>query len=270
MIKHESNAAYHASKPLSKTRLWRIIEKNPRYFRHCETNPPPRTPAMLLGSVFHKLVLEPSDFGREFAVMPSIDRRTSEGKAAWSAFAEANAGREIVPADVYAQANEMAKAVLSNKLAAYLCGGEAEVSCYFEDEITGLACKARPDSFRELRGRGLIVDLKSCTSAKTEDFMRDALRFGYDMQAALYRYGCERVRGMDCDFVFVAVEKEPPHLVNVVQAQPAFLTRGYDLMREALGTVKHCRETGVWYDYNGENDVIGELNLPKWLAEQYE
>jgi hypothetical protein len=48
------------------------------------------------------------------------------------------------------------------------------------------------------------------------------------------------------------------------------LKRGYDLYRDCLGTVKHCRDSGVWYGYTGENHTINELSLPKWLAEQYD
>lgn len=270
MIKHESNAAYHASAPYSRSRLWRIIEKNPQYFKYCESHPPAKTPAMLLGSVFHKLVLEPSDFGSEYAIAPELDRRTREGRAAYEAFMDANSGKTAVPCEMYAQAKEMADAVAHDSLAAFLCGGAVEESYYFTDDMTGLACKVRPDSFREVNGRGLIVDLKSCMSASTEDFMRHAVKMGYDMQAAMYKTGVEAVRGIECDFVFVAVEKEPPYLINILRADDAMLKRGYDLYRECLGTVKHCRDTGVWYGYTGESHTINELSLPKWLAEQYD
>ena len=270
MIKHESNTEYHASAPYSRSRLWRIIEKNPEYFRYCESHPPEQTPAMLLGSVFHKLVLEPEDFSQEYAVAPELDRRTSAGRAAWAAFSEANAGRCLVPHDIYTRASEMAQAVSKNPLAAFLCGGETEVSHYFTDDLTGLPCKVRPDSFREVNGRGLIVDLKSCMSASNEDFMRHAVRMGYDMQSGMYKTGVEAVRGIECDFVFVAVEKDPPYLVNILRADDAMLKRGFDLYRECIGTVKHCLDTGIWYGFNGESQTINELSLPKWLAEQYE
>ena len=76
MIKRESNAEYHASPALNKSRLFNF-ERSPEWFKYCEEHPEEkRSDAFIIGSAFHKLVLEPSGFGSEFAVAPVVDRRT--------------------------------------------------------------------------------------------------------------------------------------------------------------------------------------------------
>ena len=100
--------------------------------------------------------------------------------------------------------------------------------------------------------------------------MRDAIKLGYDLQAAMYKTGVEKEYGIPCDFVFVAVEKTPPHMINILQADELFLRRGEDIFREYLGLYKRCTETGNWFGYLGEYNQFNNLGLPAWLAKEVE
>ena len=272
MIVHESNAAYHASAPLSKSRLWEM-RKTPQYFRWFEEHRAeiPVTDAMVMGSAFHKLVLEPDGFAAEFAICPTVDRRTKAGKEAWAAFQTDAGGKTVLMEWMYAQVSAMAEAVKAHPMAHFLTtDGEVETSIYYKDDLTGIECKVRPDIFKRVGGKRIIVDLKSCVSAATEDFRRQAINMGYDMQAAMYREGVKAETGEECDFVFVAVEKDPPYLINVIQCDELLIKHGYDLYREYLGMYKECSESGNWYGYNGAFGIINNMGLPAWLASQYE
>jgi hypothetical protein len=46
----------------------------PAYFKWCEDNPQEPSEDMVLGSAFHKIVLEPETFDKEFMIMPHFDR----------------------------------------------------------------------------------------------------------------------------------------------------------------------------------------------------
>ena len=83
MIKIEPNKEYHASAPLSKSRLWEM-RRSPQWFKFREEHPDEtKTEALITGSAFHKLVLEPDGFCDEFTVLhEDTDRRTKEGKKA--------------------------------------------------------------------------------------------------------------------------------------------------------------------------------------------
>lgn len=272
MTVRESNAAYHASAPLSKSRLWEM-RKTPQYFHWFEEHRDemPQTDAMIMGSAFHKLVLEPGGFAAEFAVCPTVDRRTKAGKEAWAAFQTDAGEKSMLMEWMYKQVFEMAEAVRAHPLANFLTSdGEIETSIYYTDDLTGIECKVRPDIIKPVKDKRIIVDLKSCVSAATEDFRRTAINMGYDMQAAMYREGVKAETGEECGFVFVAVEKEPPYLINVIQCDELLIKHGYDLYREYLGLYKECSETGNWYGYNGAFGIINNMGLPAWLAAQYE
>lgn len=272
MTVHESNAAYHASAPLSKSRLWEM-RKTPQYFRWFEEHRAeiPVTDAMVMGSAFHKLVLEPDGFESEFAVCPTVDRRTKAGKEAWAAFQTDSGGKTVLMEWMYAQVSAMAEAVKAHPMARFLTtDGEVETSIYYKDDLTGIECKVRPDIIvRDKHGR-IIVDLKSCVSAATEDFRRQAINMGYDMQAAMYREGVKAETGEECRFIFVAVEKEPPYLINIINCDELFLKRGYDVYRQYIGMYKKCSESGDWYGHEGVFKEINNMGLPAWLAAQYE
>lgn len=272
MIRRESNAAYHASAPLSKSRLWEI-RKTPQYFRWFEDHRSeiPVTDAMVMGSAFHKFVLEPDGFDAEFAICPTVDRRTKAGKEVWARFQEESGGKSVLMEWMFHQVISMANAVHSHPMAHFLTtDGEIETSIYYKDDLTGIDCKVRPDIIKRVGDKRVIVDLKSCVSAATEDFRRQAINMGYDMQAAMYREGVKAETGEECDFVFVAVEKEPPYLINVIQCDELLIKHGYDLYREYLGMYKECSESGNWYGYNGAFGQINELRLPAWLESQYQ
>ncbi len=272
MIVREPNAAYHASAPLSKSRLWEM-RKSPQWFRYHEDHRAemPQTDAMAMGSAFHKLVLEPDGYAAEFATCPTLDRRTKAGREEWAAFQREAEGKTVLMEWMDTQVRAMAEAVRAHPMAHYLTSdGEIETSIYYTDDLTGIECKVRPDIIKTVKDKRIIVDLKSCVSAATEDFRRQAINMGYDMQAAMYREGVKAETGEECDFVFVAVEKEPPYMINVVQCDELLIKRGYDLYREYLGLYKECSDTGNWYGYNGALGIINNMGLPAWLASQYE
>lgn len=270
MIKKESNAKYHASKPVSKSRLFKM-SVSPEWFKYCEENPQPKTDSMIFGSALHKLVLEPRGFSREFAILPPCDRRTKAGKEEYNEFVARIKWKTPITVEMYEKACAMRDKIYANREAtALLNNGIAERSYYTKDEMTGIPWKCRPDMTRMLRSSGVIVDLKTTKCAETESFMRDALKYGYDLQAAMYKEGVERELQIPHDFVFLAIETEPPYMINIMQADSFIIKRGEDAFREYMGTLAECQKTGNWYGYNGFSGSINSLSLPAWMLKDYE
>ena len=159
----------------------------------------------------------------------------------------------------------MAESVKAHDVASRLFhGGMAEVSLFWTDDATGVKCKARLDYLPEKQpGRRLVVpDLKSAVSADPGEFSRAAARFGYVMQQIHYSNGI-RATGLDDDpaFLFVVVEKEPPHLVNVGQfAAEVDINATAAALDKALRLYRECLATDTWPGWPGVTD----LTLPTW------
>lgn len=129
MIKTESNAEYHASDPLSKSRLWEM-RKSPEWFRFCETTPKQQTQAMVVGSLIHTVVLEPEKLDDEYIISPAFDARTKAGRADREKFYLENSSKTIVCADDFELAKKIAELICANKSANYLLRGEVEQSVH--------------------------------------------------------------------------------------------------------------------------------------------
>lgn len=258
MEKKMTNAEYHASEGVSKSDL-DLIHISPAHYKAQKGNNEQST-ALLIGSALHKLVLEPDDFENEFVVMPECDRRTKEGKAIYSAMMEKSAGKSLLTVQQFYNISAIAKSVLNHPLAGKLLkGGKSEQSYFWSDEKTGLLCKCRPDY---LKGK-YCIDFKTTQSAKPENFMKSAYNFRYHVQAYWYLTGLKAC-GLDVEeFIFVAVEKEPPYAVCVYAAGEEFLKLGEKDAENDLEVFRHCKESGIWYGYD-EEPTVHTLEPPAW------
>lgn len=260
--------------------LWKIHE-SPQKFHWAQMNPEPPTQALTFGAMVHKLLLEPDGFDAEFAVLPECDRRTKDGKAIYEAFMQSLEGKDvdIVSADDYELALDMVQAAKEAPFVERLLDGVHEQAFVWVDDLTGETCKSRLDCLSEINGKPMIVEYKTTTDASTDEFMRNAIRMGYDFQAAMQieavKHGSNICRNEDGSlqdpvFVFIAQEKKAPFAVNVMSADKAFIEHGQQVYRELLGIYHDCKVNDNWYGYQGKFEAINNLALPAWLAKELE
>lgn len=221
------------------------------------------TPAMRLGTLVHLAVLEPERYAREVVVAPSgIDRRTKAGKEAWETFAAECGGKEIVSAEDADLIGRIASSVMANKAAAgLLAGARTEVSMLWDDGVTGVRCKGRIDGVSK---HGALFDLKTSSDASADGFGKSIANFGYHIQAAHYIDGFETEHGeRPSAYVWIVVEKEPPHAVALYAADSEMIAIGSQLRTKALDLIAECRATGVW---PGFDTHIKQISLPAWAV----
>ncbi len=252
---------YHADPSIGHSGLIRLL-KSPAHLREALDHPPQPTPAMAFGSAVHTYILEPDRFSEEFVVAEKFDRRTKEGKEAAARFEAANQGKTLITAEDLATLTLMRAAVVAHQGAADLLKqGEAELSAFWTDSLTGIPCRCRPDWFNGTA----LVDLKSCVDASSRGFSRAIANHGYDIQAAFYVDGVKRVTGSELPFLFIAMEKDAPHAVAVYQADPEIIEIGRKKVRAALQLLKWCQESGAWPAYQPAGEIEA-ISLPRWAA----
>lgn len=260
---------YRAHPAVSRSELWRISE-SPEKFKYYKENPVEPTPALLFGQLFHKMALEPETLWDEFAVVPDFDKRTKAGREAHNEFIASLGDKTVVTNDMYYLSKQICDSLYSNTYVKKLLSGEREKVFFWNDELTGEQCKCRTDCVTQVGELPLIIDLKTCACAESDAFMKAAIKHGYDFQSGMYTEGVKLCTGKEYGFVFIAVEKEPPFAVNILQADKLFITRGYDLFREYIGIYHDCKTTGNWYGYLGRQNMINNLGLPSYLAKEVE
>lgn len=258
---------YRAKPGISRSELWKLRE-SPEKFKWYKEHPERPSPALLFGQAVHKLLLEPDGFESEFAVIPEVDRRTKSGREEYGAFLDENKEKGVITIEMFQTAWEMAEKAKQEPFVRKLLNGEREKPFFWTDEVTSEDCKCRVDCLTDIGGKPYIIDYKTCADASNDAFMRDAIRWGYHLQAAMYSDGVEHNIGEKTAFVFVAQEKTPPYAVNLFQADEAFVQYGYDVFRELMGVWHYCRTTNDYFGYLGKQKIINNLQLPAWMAKE--
>ena len=262
------NAEYHAlTSVISKSHL-DLVARSPLHYwaRYLDPNrvEPEPTPAMLLGTALHTHVLELDAWDARYVMAPEgIDRRTKQGKAEWEAFQTAATGRTVLSKADAELVMRMGHAVFSHPAAALLLGmaGKAETTHMWTDEATGLQCKCRPDWLTD--DGALVVDLKTTEDASPAGFRKSIGNFRYHVQAAWYLDGLERATGRRPDqFIFICVEKKPPHAVAVYAADAEMVAIGAATAARDLEVLATCKQADAWPGYS---EQVEPISLPPWM-----
>lgn len=238
-----------------------LINRAPALYYERYLNPtaeqPKETVALVIGSAVHCAVLEPSEFGKRYAIAPKVDKRTKDGKATYEAFVADAGDRIVIDAETATLSERIMLSVKRFKPAAYLLKeGVAEKPIFWTDEDIEVDCKAKPDWITD---GGIIVDLKTTEDASPAGFARSVKKYRYDIQAAFYSDGYEASTGNICNgFFFIAVEKTPPYLVAVYFIGADDLQNARQRYKENLLTYKLSKERGIWHGYN---EIITKVNL---------
>jgi len=240
----------------------------PAEAREAMLHPKEPTAAFRTGDACHTAVFEPKRFKREYARCPKWDLRTNKGKAAKAEWETRYPHIVSLSRDEYDMACGMRDAVWAHPLAADLLksDGENEVTILWNDEQTGLLCKARLDRMTSQGGWTFVVDLKTCKKgeASVEEWPRVCAKFHYHQQAAWYLDGLNTLAPHERRFVFLAVEKEPPYLVAHHEADDPVIAEGRARYRAAFEKLVKARETG---EYPGYPVGIEAFGLPAWAYE---
>jgi exodeoxyribonuclease VIII len=248
---------YHSRREISKHGL-DLISRAPALFKYRQDNPQEQTPAMRFGEIIHTAVLEPDRFAAEYVASPKFDRRTKDGKAAYEEFVARAGSKRVITQEEWDSAQAITNKVRTFQPAIPFLdpAGTFEASLFWKQGTVD--AKARIDIITDM---GIVVDLKTCSSAEARAFQRDAMNFRYHVQAAWYLNACQQV-GIEADsFLFICVEKEPPYLCSVFAMDKAFIDLGQRAYEADLAKYLECMESGVWPEYSNEIQLVSP---PAW------
>lgn len=258
---------YHNGEGISRSGLMHF-GKSPLHYWHNQINPD-REPvrqddivtkagALGFGNALHTMILEPDEFDKRYMIADKCDRRTKAGKEEYALMLEACKGRQLIAQDAMQELLKMKHSVDVNPFAKDLIAGAVyEKSIYWVDSTSELLCKTRPDAWHD----DFIVDLKTTMAADIRSFQRSFYSYGYHIQAAMINQAILSVTGKDIrNFIFVAIEKDPPYAVGIYQLEEAGLTRGIQAFKDMILGVKICLEKNEWPSY-----TPGLIELPKWV-----
>lgn len=260
---------YHQSARLSASKLKAFDSRGPRYFHQrfvSRTLPAERSDAFAFGQAFEDLLQRPRTWQEGYAIKPEgLDGRTKEGKA-WLA---ENRDRPVLSAFDVRALTEMAEAVLEHELAKQLIAASAVQLTVTADLLGTPGLQSRPDwlcreGVSASGFRPFVLDLKTCESLDKLRSGRGVIEYGYDVQGALARL-CLNANGVaDAAVYLLAVEKQTPHRVQVLELSRSFLDRGERIALETCERIARCMARDEWPRCESAVEV---LEPPAWAMD---
>jgi exodeoxyribonuclease VIII len=213
--------------------------------------PHEETKALRFGTYVHAAVLEPETLDDLYVTAPDCDRRTKEGKALWSEFATANAGKTILDAE---------EAGIGHLVAAYARLALKNHGVKFDEtevmyhvDYNGIPLKAAIDGV----AGDYLWDIKTTDDASAAGMLKAIRNYRYNLQAYWYRLVYELATGKrPLGFRFLFVEKEPPYATAVCEIGPELMSWAVSDFEKAVNLYRECSASGVWPAYPDDVQVI--------------
>lgn len=254
----ETMEQYHSSPGLSASGVKELL-RSPKHFHHRYIlgNRREETEALRFGTIVHAAIIEPQRFLNNYVIEPKFVGKTKDGRDSERSAAAKQMRDEwfsSLEPDAILVSQEDADAIVGMiesvqghpDACAALKRGIPERSCYADIAMPSgqtVRMKSRPDYLRE---DGTLVDLKTTMNAGFEEFRAQIRKLEWDTQAAIGVDVLHAITGKRQDFVWIAIEKEPPYCCAVYVANDVPLEIGKRRYVRAAETYLRCLETDRW------------------------
>lgn len=256
---------YRKENALSQSVLKKMGE-HPRAAQLYETHGMEPTPAMIFGTRVHSyleaLALDPDTKLQD--LFAEWDGR--RGTKAHQAFVKDMGSREVLTATEFEQLREIDKTIRRKGTIQTLLNTSTHVEpgVFWQDKLTGLNCKARPDLLCD----SIIVDFKTTTDLSDRGLQATILNLGYDVQAGFYIDGANAVAGGYESFVFVFLQTKAPFDARIIRLPDEWVSLGRKKYQQYITEYKSCMEEFGDAEWPGHPDYMTEIEMPTWLKQK--
>lgn len=242
--------------PLSFSSL-NAFARSPLQFFEYKVGRRVETPAMRLGTLVHRAILEPDEYKR--TVVTYEGRRAGN---AWKEFAEDHKGFDIVTSD---EAHKIESMACAFRL--HYPGRDLIARCEKREQAVEWEFEGVPfRGFIDAMSHDVIVDVKVTNNVEPKAIERVVYERRYFMQLAMYAHAAGTM-GYDIDEAYIlAIESNAPYHVRLYRLDPAYIERGAREWRRLVQS---------WKDWDGlphmSHDHVEhlDLNAPSWAPKDF-
>lgn len=237
--------------------------------------------AAKIGTAVHTLVLEPQDFDQRYVSMPAFEKMpenvTAKGEPTQSKnskfyrskvaeWRDANADKIELNEGELGVVRKCAGRIKSHpRISKLLANNDVQREVTLRGEIQGVPCKSRLDMVR-VKGRPLVVDLKTCIDCAPHRFGSQFANLHYDFQLAFYAEMFKQNYSKQPDVAVLAAETSGDYDRAYYRVPEPVLDMGMCKVQKAMSDYKQALQTGVWPGVDRGKDRC-ELVVPNWAME---
>lgn len=254
IIRDMPSNAYHATEDVSKGDL-DAFARSPAHYKAKKASETKETKALRVGRLIHTAILERWNLYRDYVIKPDIDRRTKDGKKAYTEWENEHIGQTVVSKEEYDQACAMSVAAYRHPVfGKYLeaVNAERELSVFAAN--TGVKCKSRFDYYHPQHGT--VIDVKSTDDASPAAFYRSVMTYRYHVQHTFYLDNARNAGLYAKRFIFAAIEKNPPYPIALYELDNDTQRLGRHIYITQLARFNECIENGEWPSYPEEIQTL--------------
>jgi protein associated with RNAse G/E len=268
------------------------------------TVPRSESKEMNFGSAAHKYILEPEYFSKEYFVTPSIldgsvinglptlrklpktakpadkfidgskfdgqklDGKTLEHKLFTTIIAQQNLGKKaITESDMYVIQQLQEKMYDTGMYEKYFLHGKAERAIFTTITVDGVNYKVKIKIDYIMMGETIVViDYKTCQSAKKSDNLNDIRKNMYELQAAFYRDIVWHVFKKDVQWIWAFAEKSAPFQTTFYEMPEWMYFSGKAKYTKALKEWSETVDKGVIRGYKEAYEIGTFESQPSWWS----
>jgi len=241
---------YHAN-PAIGSSLVRSFLKSPQLFDDIRKGTAKEeTPALIYGTNFHTLMLEPDRYRAAVVVKPEgMSFATKDGKV-WR---DDHKDQTVVSHAESIHLNRMRDRMPPN-VYALIYGAKTEVTV--RTTLNDISVQCRFDVFGDKR-----VDLKSIEDM--DNVAASVRKYGYHIQQAWYqRVESAETKAPALPFLFVFAEKKPPYRWRIIELDLDYQAIGEQAVDDALSGISACIQLDTWNDTGPQHQI---LSPPEWM-----
>ncbi len=224
-----------------------------------------KSKALLIGSLYHCLTLEPDEVHKRYLRAPNVDRRTKYGKEVHAEFEQSSNGLEVIKGDDWDVAEAMSQSAFE-----IVKSRRDRPEVMYEIAFTGVAkvdykwegkeysypfnLKGKLDllttPWKSKKEQEIeILDLKSMASLSDSDVIASARGSCWGIQSAFYSDCIHKALGSMPKFTYVCSEKEAPNLSREFVVSPEMIERGRHNYLRSLVQIAEWSRNGKPKDY---------------------
>lgn len=217
--------------------------------------------ALMLGDPADFVIVEADDW-RTKAAKEARDEARAAGKIPMLAARFDQVAAMVAAGRAQLAAHPDAEGVFTSK------AGASEVSIFWQDgpAKAPIWCRARVDWLPTV---GPVVwDYKTTTSAHPNDWARQTVNLGHDIQAGFYCRGLRKLGWAERPvFKFVVQEVEPPYALAIHTLDPFWADRAEQMASHAINLWSRCLHNDSWPGYVG---ATYHLEMPGYHEKKWD